>query len=376
MARRIVGRKWRQRHHRHSGLLDREAGERLVVDPYSRRGEVDDQEISRRARQHRKARANQPVAHPITRARKALAHRLDPAIALGQPIGHRGLQIGRRGEGQELVRARRQSCHLGRRRDPADLPPGEREDFPRRPAFDRPRRHPVERRKRDEVLPVEQQMLPHFIADDDQLMLARDARHRLQLGGVEQPSGRIVRIVEDDCASPGRDRRFDRRMLYPPSRRRQRDLAHHPARAPHQRGISIIGRGHHDHFVARLDRGEDRRRQRFGRPRRHAHPLGAEIEPVMPPIMIGDRLAQHRQSARRGILVRPFAERRRRGIEDRLGPAKVGKPLPQIDRLMLRRSERHPLEHARLHGFVKRVHWPRCPTASFRSNRLAGSIEP
>ena len=44
------------------------------------------------------------------------------------------------------------------------------------------------------------------------------------------------------------------------------------------------------------------------------------------------------------------------GVEDRLVPAEIGKALPQIDGVMLRRGRRHALEHARRHRLVQRVH--------------------
>ena len=55
--------------------------------------------------------------------------------------GDRRLQVGRRGEGQELVRAGRKRRQLRRRHHPADLPAGQREDLARRTAFDGPLRH-------------------------------------------------------------------------------------------------------------------------------------------------------------------------------------------------------------------------------------------
>ena len=172
VARRILLGERRQRHDRHPGLLDRQPARtprrraRSPTRPGRRSGN--------RSPRSAAPRSPPPPAPRCIRSRaraNALPHRRQPRVALGQPERHRRLQIGRRGEGQELVRPRRQRRQLGRRRDPADLPPGERKDLARRPALDRPR--PPCRRARasgTKRLPVHQQMLPHLVADDDQVM--------------------------------------------------------------------------------------------------------------------------------------------------------------------------------------------------------------
>ena len=86
-----------------------------------------------------------------------------------------------------------------------------------------------------------------------------------------------------------------------------------------------------------LDRREDRRAERLGRAAGHADLVGVEVEPVMAVVMRRDRLAQRRQPARRRILVRALLQRPRGRVEDLVGPAEIGKALPQVDRAMLAR---------------------------------------
>ncbi len=261
-----------------------------------------------------------------------------------------------RSEGQKLVGARCQCGELGGGGDPADFPSGKREDLARRPAFDGARCHPVERSDRDEALPVHQQMFPHFVADDDQIMLARHRCDRLQFGRIEQSPGRVVRIVEDNRAGVGSHRRLKRVSLDPPAGGLKRHFANRPARAANERRISIISRSHNDHLVAGSDRCEDRGGQRLGSARGDADAIGAGDDRVISHIMSRHRRAQCRESTRRGILVRAVLQCARRRVENRLGPAEIREALPQVDGRVLRRGEAHPLEHAGRHRFVQRVH--------------------
>ena len=113
-------------------------------------------------------------------------------------------------------------------------------------------------------------MLPHFVGNHDQVVGNRDFRDGGQLVRVEQPSGRIMRIVEYQCAGSWRHRSFQRRPLHPPAWRLQRDFPNHTARPPDERGVGIIGGRHDNDLVTGRNRREDRRRKRFGRAAGHA----------------------------------------------------------------------------------------------------------
>ena len=126
---------------------------------------------------NRSRRCRGPQSRPLSpsamrsRARaKRVAHRFNPGIAFVQSKRDRGLQVGRGGEGQELVRARRDAGQLRLGDHPTDFPPGQREDLARRADLDRPLGHARQRRQRREALPIEQDMLPHFVADDGEVV--------------------------------------------------------------------------------------------------------------------------------------------------------------------------------------------------------------
>ena len=68
-----------------------------------------------------------------------------------------------------------------------------------------------------------------------------DRCHRLELGAVEQPSRRVVWVVEDDHPRLRGDGGFERGGLDPPAGGLERDLDHHSAGAPDQRGVGVVG---------------------------------------------------------------------------------------------------------------------------------------
>ena len=200
---------------------------------------------------------------------KALLHRLDPRIALLQPKSDGGLQVRRGRKGQELVRARRNRWPFS---GAATI----------QPTF-----HPVS----EKILPADPTLsvrsaMPGSVASGakrwpssrmcshtSSLMTMRSFARAMsatisKLVRVEQPSGRILRIVEEDrrgscefkaasIASP-----FD-----PPLRRLQRYFASDPAGPPDHRRVAVIGGREDDHLVAgrRPWRGSSRRAPRSRR---------------------------------------------------------------------------------------------------------------
>ena len=113
-------------------------------------------------------------------------------------------------------------------------------------------------------------MFPNLVADDDQVIGDGNLSDDVQFGPVDQASGRVVGVVDDDgpsrwCDCSGQDVALD-----PPSRRAQRDLAHHAPGAADEPCIGVIGGRHHDDFVTRGDRRQQSRRNRLGRAARHA----------------------------------------------------------------------------------------------------------
>ena len=88
----------------------------------------------------------------------------------------------------------------------------------------------------------------------------------------------------------------------------------------------------------------------------HADVVGGDRKALVALVMACHGLAQRRHAARRRILVRALLDRARRRVENRVGPAEIGKALAKVDRIMLRGEPGHAFEHAGLHLLVKRVH--------------------
>ena len=161
---------------------------------------------------------------------------------------------------------------------PADLPPGQRENLAGRADLDRALRHAGQRRKRRELPPSSNDMFPHLVADDDQVMVARNCRDRLQLvASNSRPAGlcgllnMIARVFGVIAASmPSRSIRH--RAAGAPPRPASRQPAGSSAHSCHRRRED-------DHFVAGLDRRQDRRAERFGRAAGNAHMVGGESCP-------------------------------------------------------------------------------------------------
>ena len=143
--------------------------------------------------------------------------------------------------------------------------------LPAEPAFSVRSAIPGRDREWREALAMEQDMLPHLVADDGQVMRDRDVGDDLKLVLPVQPARRILRIVEDDRPGPVAQRGLERFPVDAPERRLQSDFARRrPCPSDHRR-ITVVGRREDDHLVAWLDRREDHRPQCFGRSARHAN---------------------------------------------------------------------------------------------------------
>jgi hypothetical protein len=77
-------------------------------------------------------------------------------------------------------------------------------------------------------------MLPNLVRDHNQVVRDRDLDYRRQFVGIEQPTGRIMRIIEDDRAALRANRRLQRiRSIRQPGG--WSATTHHTARSSHQR---------------------------------------------------------------------------------------------------------------------------------------------
>src|SRR5262249_17341448 len=109
----------------------------------------------------------------------------------------------------------------------------------------------------------------------------------------------------------------------------------------------------------------------LGRAARHAHVIGADVQPLVTAVVPSDRFAERRQPARRRILVRTFPHRPSGSIEDFVRPAEIGKALPEVHRAKFGRQPGHALENAGLHLLVDWVHRARIARTSPRCERAA-----
>ena len=204
---------------------------------------------------------------------------------------------------------------------------------------------------------VEHHMLPDFVADGDRVMLDASAgEHFEQLATVDD-AGRIERIVEQDDARAVGKGGGEIGLVEGPARRLQRDELRHAAGAANQRQISVVHRLEQHDLVAGLDQRHQRAGDRLGRARGHHHfALGVEFEPLVAPVVRGDRGAQFRQAEHRRILV-PAVDDRLGRLRAHVGGAGiVGEALAEIDRVALARQPRHHFEDADAESGEKGVH--------------------
>ena len=75
------------------------------------------------------------------------------------------------------------------------------------------------------LLAVEHDMLPHFVADHDQVVLARDRGDGLQLVASNSRPAGLCGLLNRIARVSGRNRSLQRLALDPPAGRLQRDLA-------------------------------------------------------------------------------------------------------------------------------------------------------
>lgn len=346
----------RNRDRRDARLVDDRIAKRHVVHCHAGCCQVHRDEIGRRRGYGHQTEALQPVAEKVARCLVLGARHRDPVVLAGQPLRHRPLQVGRGGEGEELVRLGEDA---GKRRGgahPPYLPPGEPEDLARRADLHRPLAHARILHQRPVLRAIIDQGLPHLVADRDQVMLGADPRQQRQVIGMRAGPHRVHRIVEHQCTGARRDRRGERLRIDPPARRVEGDEPRDAACALHQRQIGVVQRLEQQHLVARADHRQQGRRNRLGRAGGHHDLVGAKLQLLVTPVPIRHRAAQLGDADHRRILVRPLLQRVARRIDDRIVAWPVGKALSQVDRACRPCAHRHRLEDRGGHVAVDRVH--------------------
>ena len=254
------------------------SAERLVGLVETERRQVDGEEIGALRPQHRKADALQPLGQTVAAARQLLAHVEEIVVRLAEPIGDRGLKIGRGGEGEKLVHLGRDPQQRRRGADKADLPAGQRKDLAGRADLDGAIAHPRNGDQRNMLAAVEDHVLPDLVADRDRVELLAEPRQQFEVLARIDHRGRIERIVEQHRLGLVVEDAL--RSVSSVSRQcggSRRTQPRNAAGLADDRQIGIVDRLEHDHLVAGLDHGQNGRRQRLGAARRHHH-LGHRIE--------------------------------------------------------------------------------------------------
>ena len=295
---------------------------------------------------------------------------------MAEAVGDRGLEVGRRGEGDELVRLGQHSQDFGRGADEADLPAGQRENLAGRADLDRALAHALHRHQRQMADAVEHDVLPDLVADGDRVVVDAGAGEHLERLAAVDDGGRIERIVEQNDARAVGEGGGEIGLVEGPKRRLQRDELRHAAGALNQRQIGVVHRLEQHDLVARLDQRQQRAGDRLGRARGHHHfAFGIEFEPLVALIVRGDRRAQLRQAEHRRILVPAVNHRLGRLGAYVGGPGIVGEALAEIDRLALARQARHDFEDADAEPGEKGVHdQPLVTVRAFSAQRPASGI--
>ena len=190
------------------------------------------------ARQHREALAPQRLGQPVARGGEIDAASREPVVAVLQPPGDRRLQVGRGGEGEELVGL---GDHRGQRRrgaDEADLPAGQGEHLAGRADLHAALAHAREGDQRPVARPVEHHVLPDLVADRDGVVAHAELGQQRQVRrrGATVADG-IERVVQHHQPRALAERRLQRRAVSAEVGRRRAA----PASARRRRGGPSAG---------------------------------------------------------------------------------------------------------------------------------------
>ena len=158
--------------------------------------DIDVEKVGPLCRDHAIAQPFQPGGEEIARALQVAAQPVKESVFLRQAVGHRLLQVGRRGEGEKLVGFRQHLQDLGLGADEADFPAGEAEDLAGGADLDGALAHARMRDQRQMLQSVEDDMLPDLVAQGDRVEIDAIARQEIELRGGKHRARRIERVVE------------------------------------------------------------------------------------------------------------------------------------------------------------------------------------
>ena len=197
-------------------------------------------------------------------------------------------------------------------------------------------------------LAVEHHVLVDFVRQHQDLRVLHDRHQGLEIGLAQDRAGRVVRCVDDDHARAQRDGGPHVGPLYAvaigvqPHRHRHHDAA----RQRDGRRIAIVGRLDHDHLVARVHDGQDRRLDGLTGAGSDGDVGVRVVAMAVGSLDLGrNRPAQRRQAGHRRILVMAGAHRVGHQVDQRRVAREIGETLAQVDGAMVDGQLRHAGEH-------------------------------
>src|SRR5439155_19738294 len=231
-----------------------------------------------------------------------------------------------------------------RRDDGPDAPARHAERLRRATDGDGALAHPGQRRHRD-VLPVVVDVLVDLVGHRVGVVSAAQLGDRLEVPARQHAPRRGVRRADDDRAGALRERRpesVDVELCARGDRHEDRFRAAQDRVGP----VVLIERLEHDHLVARIDDGEQRRRHRLGRAAGDGH-FGLWIDGHAVPLGVlpCQGVTQPLGAPRDGVLVHVVADGAGGGFLQHVGAGEVGEPLRQVDRAVLVREPGHAADY-------------------------------
>ena len=323
-------------------------GERLVVAGEAEGAKIAVEEVGAGAFGDREADARESRGQPVALGFQLAGEPGEVGVVLVQPKGHRALQIGRRGEGEELVRLGDRGQQRRRGRQVADLPAGQRKRLARRADAHATLAHAGQRHQRNVGHAVKDDVLVDLVAHHVAVVAKHQIGDQRQLIGGEHLAGGVHRRVQDHQLGVLGESRGQGLGRDPPIGRLEANEAGLGAAAADDGQVGIVERLEQHRFVARLQQRQQARRQCLGGARGHHHlALPVDVEAVEARIVPRHRLAQLGNAEHRRVLVGTIFEGLGRDRAHVGGPIAVGEALAEVDRSMLGAELREDLEDRR-----------------------------
>ncbi len=190
-------------------------------------------------------------------------------------------------------------------------------------------------------------VLVDLVGDGDDVPLAAERGHGLEVLAREDRAGRVVRIAQDDRLGPVVERGGQLAEVEPPVRRPER---HEPRLGAGEDAVGpvvLVERLGQDHLVAGIDQREQRHQHRLGAAAGDGDlGLGVHPQAQVPVGVLGDRPAELVRAPGDCVLVDVGLDRAAGRCLDLRGGREVRHPLRQVHRAVSAGLDRHAPDHA------------------------------